>query len=122
MNTKLKRAFVTLVCCSWIVLSCFGSVYAEPSTGSAGGLSLDGDVTTTLTEITSILLLVGAGVCVGKCIHIGILYTISSAVEKSNAKQAMFPWIIGTIICFGAATIGPFVINVLSISKNVLDY
>ncbi len=75
-----------------------------------------------LTEITQILLIVAAGVCVGKVIHIGILYVMSSAADKSNAKMAVLPWIIGTFLCFGAAVIGPAIINIFKVTDNVLDY
>lgn len=89
----------------------------------AAEVELDDGVTKTLQEITQILLIIGGGVCVGKIIHIGILYVTSSAVDKSNAKMAFIPWIIGTFVCFGAAWIGKFVINVLRVDKNnVLDY
>lgn len=75
-----------------------------------------------LTEITQVLLIVAAGVCVGKVIHIGILYVMSSAMDKSNAKMAVLPWIIGTFLCFGAAVIGPAIINIFKVTDNVLDY
>ena len=46
----------------------------------------------------------------------------SSAVEKSNAKAAVLPWIVGTIVCFGAGWIGPMIINMFKIGVDVLDY
>ena len=46
----------------------------------------------------------------------------SSAVEKSNAKAAVLPWIVGTIVCFGAGWIGPMIINMFKIGGDVLDY
>lgn len=78
-----------------------------------------------LKEVVSVLLTVAGLVCVGKIIHIGILYMTSSAVDKSNAKSALMPWIIGTIVCFGAAWIGGSIIKLLSPAnpnKGVLDY
>lgn len=74
-----------------------------------------------LTEILVVLLGVSGAVCVGKLIHIGILYMTSSAVDKSNAKSAVLPWLIGTIVCFGAAWIGPWIIDIFRIDGNVLD-
>lgn len=82
----------------------------------------DGTVNRVLTDVTEVLLTVAGLVCVGKLIHIGILYMTSSAVEKSNAKAAAFPWLIGTIVCFGAAWIGGSIIQILKIDKDVLDY
>lgn len=100
-----------------LVLLCFCStVFADSS------VTIDDTVTGTLTEITRILLLVGAGVCIGKVIHIGILYVTSSAADKSNAKMALMPWLIGTFVCFGAATIGGYIISLLSITTDVLNY
>lgn len=115
---NIKKIFVNIMFYSWVLLYFSNSVLA----GTGTGIDLDDSVIKTLTEITSILLLVGAAICIGKCIHIGILYTLSSAVDKSNAKQAMLPWLIGTFVCFGAATIGSFVINTLKIDRDVLEY
>ncbi len=84
---------------------------------------LGSNVTNSLTEIAEILFIVGAAVCVGKCIHIGILFVMTSAVEKSNAKMALVPWVIGTVLCFGGATIGKFIIKLLTVDNNgVLNY
>lgn len=80
-------------------------------------------ITAPLTEITQVLLIVAGGACVGKIIHIGIQYVMSSAADKSNAKMALLPWLIGTIICFGAAVIGPAIIGIFNTGPtNVLDY
>ena len=68
------------------------------------------------------MLIVAAGICIGKVIHIGILYVTSSAMDKSNAKTAVLPWIIGTFLCFGAAVIGPAIISIFKVTGNVLDY
>ena len=95
------------------------------STVMAGDVVVPEEVYTTLVDITNILLLIGTAVCIGKIIHIGILYLTSTAVEKSNAKQALFPWILGTIICFGAATIGGAIIDLFmnsGIQSDVLKY
>lgn len=81
-----------------------------------------GAITAPLTEITEVLLIIGAGVCIAKVIHIGILYVTSSAVDKSNAKMAILPWLIGTFLCFGAAVIGPAIINIFKVDKPVLSY
>ena len=82
-----------------------------------------GALTAPLTEITQVLLIIAGGACVGKIIHIGIQYVMSSAADKSNAKMALLPWLIGTVICFGAATIGPGIIGIFNTGPtNVLDY
>lgn len=109
-----KKIFSNFAFYTWFFLNFGTSVLAS-----------DADVNQTLTRITNIILIIGAGVCIGKCIQIGIMYVMSSANEKSNAKMALIPWLIGTIVCFGAATIGKFVINLISggnIDKDVLTY
>lgn len=95
-------------------------------TSTVFGVVVPEEVEQTLVKVTRILLLIGTAVCIGKVIHIGILYVTSTAVEKSQAKQAILPWLIGTIICFGAATIGGAIIDIFENSgglpSNVLDY
>ena len=81
-----------------------------------------GAITAPLTEITQVLLIIAGGACVGKIIHIGILYVMSSAADKSTAKTALLPWIVGTCLCFGAAAIGPSIIGIFQTDKNVLEY
>lgn len=78
-------------------------------------------VNSIMENILRILLGLGGAICVAKLIHIGIMYMTSSAVEKSNAKAAVFPWIIGTIVCFGAGWIGPMIINLFKIKDDVLN-
>ena len=114
----MKRIMVNILFNAVIILNFCSVVLA----GSSGQLELGPTAEATLIEITQILLLVGAAVCVGKVIHIGILYVTSSAVDKSNAKQAILPWLIGTFVCFGAATIGGYIVNVFKIDKPVLSY
>ena len=83
------------------------------------------EVIDTLTKITNILLLIGSAVCIGKVIQIGIMFLTASAVEKSHAKEAILPWLIGTIVCFGAATIGSAIINLFvkaGLPPSVLEY
>lgn len=120
---KIKRLLVNVFFYTLMFLNFASIVQAS---GGAGGteIELPTEAKNTITEITQILFLIGAGVCIGKCIHIGILYVTSSAAEKSNAKMAILPWLIGTFVCFGAATLGTFIINLLKPegNKSVLDY
>lgn len=95
--------------------TCAGSTFATSPTPTD-------DVEEILTEITQVLLVIGGLACVGKLVHIGILYMTSSAVDKSNAKSAVLPWLIGTIVCFGAAWIGGAIISIFKIDTNVLGY
>ncbi len=76
-----------------------------------------------LTEVTQVLLVIAGGACVGKIIHIGIKYVASSAADKSDAKMALLPWLVGTFLCFGAAVIGPAIISIFKVENGgVLDY
>lgn len=104
-----------------MVTCVFAGTVGTPSEGDNSSANID-DVLQPLVRITQILLLIGAGVCVGKLLHIGILFVTSSAADKSNAKMAMLPWLVGTFVCFGASAIGSFVIKILSVHKDVLSY
>ena len=101
-----------------LLLLCFNNfVFAAPDPDLSG-------VTEILVEVTQVLLIVAAGICVGKVIHIGILYVSSVAADKSNAKSAILPWLVGTFLCFGAAVIGPAIIDIFKsdLPTNVLEY
>lgn len=76
-----------------------------------------------LKEVATVLLVLGGLVCVGKLIQIGIMFMMVSVDQKSQAKTAVLPWLIGTIVCFGAPWIGNLIISILDTGKaNVLDY
>ena len=114
----MKRIIVNITFYTAVLLHFCTTVFA-------GSVDLDSSVIDTLEEVTRILLLIGGGVCIAKVIHIGIMYVTSSAADKSNAKMAIMPWLIGTFVCFGAATIGSFIIKVIGGSlrnKAVLEY
>lgn len=117
MKNKIKKHIINIAFNTLLILSFTNFVMAD------GGVTVPEEVQTTLTEITRILLLIASAVCIGKIIHIGILYLTSTAVEKSHAKEALLPWILGTIICFGAATIGGAIIKIFDVvSDDVLSY
>lgn len=81
------------------------------------------EVNQILADVAEVLLTVAGLVCVGKLIQIGIKYMTTAVEEKSNAKMAIIPWLIGTIVCFGAAWIGKAVITTLDPHKgDVLSY
>lgn len=111
-----KSKFITIFFNTLLLVFYANTVMAD------SGIMVPDEVKTTLVNITRILLLIATGVCIAKIIHIGILYVIGASVEKSTAKQAILPWIIGTIVCFGAATIGNAVIKLFDVPSNVLDY
>ena len=80
-------------------------------------------VTRILLDVTQVLLTIAGLVCMGKLLQIGIMYMTKSIEEKSNAKTAVLPWLIGTIVCFGAGWIGRGIIKILDPGKeDVLSY
>ena len=114
----MKKIIVNITFYTAVLLNFSTTVFAN-------SVKLDQSVIDTLTEVTRILLLIGGAICIGKVIHIGIMYVTSSAADKSNAKMAIMPWLIGTFVCFGAATIGGFIIDVIGgnyRNKPVLEY
>lgn len=117
------KKIITIIFNTLLILLFTSTVLAD--SGDVGAVKVPQEVKDTLTNLTNILLLIGTAVCIGKVIHIGILYVTSTAMDKSQAKQAILPWIIGTVVCFGAATIGGAIIKIFTeagLPGNVLDY
>lgn len=56
-------------------------------------------------KIAGIIQIVGTAVSVGTMIIIGIRYVISSADEKAEYKERMFPYFIGAVLLFGASNV-----------------
>lgn len=80
------------------------------------------ELNNTIGEIVSILFWIACVVCVGKLIHIGILFILTGADGKSKAKGAILPWIVGVAICATFATLGPAIIDLFYTEKDVLSY
>ena len=100
MKLNKMRKILTNAVFYIVTFLSFGNIVLASS-----GITTDGTITNTLKDITQIILIIGAAVCVGKCIQIGIMYTMSSANEKSNAKMALLPWVIGAIVVAAATAI-----------------
>ena len=90
------------------------TIYASqinPDKYHSTGPSAD-DVNTIYTfggKIAGIIQIVGTAVSAGAMLVIGIRYVISSADEKAEYKERMYPYLIGAILLFGAST----VVNIL---------
>ena len=119
MNVKKKKSNQMLS--NFVTFSALLFIFVNKSVFAAE----DSSVYKILVDVTQVLLVIAGLLCLGKLIHIGILYMTSSAVEKSQAKTALVPWLAGTFIAFGASLIGPAIINIISDgmeNKGPLDY
>lgn len=118
MERKQIRFLKTLLFCMITVSSfCVLSVYATD-----GNTEVPSEIHDTLQTVTNILATIAGFVCVFKLAQIGIMYMLTGANEKSNAKTAILPWIIGAVICGGYLTIGNAVIDMIrEHSGSVLD-
>lgn len=58
--------------------------------------------------VFSILFIVGMVVSVGAVLILGIQFMIGAAEEKAKIKEKLVPYLIGTVIIFGAYTIWRF--------------
>lgn len=70
-------------------------------------------VSSMLGEITNILAAIAGFVCVFKLIQIGIMFVLTGANDRSNAKTSLLPWIIGTVVCGGYLLIGNSIISII---------
>lgn len=119
MLKKKNLSFIMTLTICLTYMSTF--VYATAGDQTSGPAPDVSAITSVLTPILSGLLALAGAICVAKIAHIGILFMTSSAVDKSNAKASLLPWIVGTIVCFGASWIGPWIISLFSVPGNVLD-
>ena len=113
-NNVCKKISLIITITFVLVLFVVPEVYATQDGGVAG----------TLRKIASYLLWIGAAVCIGKLVHIGIMYIMSSAEGKSSAKSAFLPWLIGAILLSSFAAIGGGIIKIFmetELGGNVLD-
>lgn len=117
MRCKLNKLFSNLLTLALIMSALL-------PTGVFAGVDNGGEVDKILTEVVNILLVIAGCACLGKLIHIGIIFLTAGAAEKSNAKMALVPWLVGTIVCFGASWIGGTIINIIGKDMNgdVLGY
>jgi len=66
-------------------------------------------------KIAGILTGLGILVAIGTAIVLGIRFMVSSVGKRAEIKQAIAPFIIGTIIVVGAVTIWKLLINILDV-------
>lgn len=77
--------------------------------GNAGAPS-NSKVNDMLNEIVSIMLWLAIVIAIFKILQIGIMF-ITAPASKAKAKESIFPWLIGLVVCVLAQFIGPQIIN-----------
>ena len=114
----MKNIFKCLMAIMIIsIIVCAGMVFA-----SENEEEIPTEINNTLTDITRVLSAIAGIVCLFKLIQIGIMYMLTGANEKSTAKTAVLPWIIGAVVCGGYSIIGGAVIDMIrENSGGVLD-
>ena len=115
----MKKIKINQIISNFLTFSILFSMFINTVVYATG----DAEVDKILIDVAEILLTVAGLACVGKLIQIGIKYMMTAAEEKSNAKMALLPWLIGTIVCFGAAWIGKTVVGIFDNGPTeVLSY
>lgn len=66
------------------------------------------------SEIYNMLTSIGMIISVIVGLILGIIYMMSSAVDKAKVKESILPFLIGSAVIFGAFGIWKLVINTLS--------
>lgn len=114
-NLILNLIIVTSIFEFFCSINCIYAAYSPVNVDSYDGSdrAVSSDLTTTLGIITRILATIAGFVCVFKLIQIGIMYMMTGANDKSNAKSAMIPWAVGAVICGGYVVIGKAVIDLI---------
>lgn len=102
-NKKLSICLYIIALVPVIMVYFGGSIYA----GNAAVDATEG----ILGEIGRIIALIASFVCLAKVIQIGIMYMLSGAGNKSQAKSAILPWLIGTVICGAYVALGQPIID-----------
>lgn len=65
-------------------------------------------------DIYNVLTSIGMIISVIVGIALGITYMMASAVDKAKVKESLIPYLIGSVIIFGAFGIWKLVINIFS--------
>ncbi len=68
----------------------------------------------TSNDVYNILTSIGMIVSVVVGIVLGIIYMMSSAIDKAKVKESLIPYLIGSLIIFGAFGIWKLIINTFS--------
>ena len=100
----MKKVINTIVF-SLIMVIISTCSYAEDITAGITQPTIDPGLAGSINGIIGLIQIVGTLVAVGACVYLGIRYVISSVEEKADIKKKLIPFVIGTIIFFGATGI-----------------
>jgi hypothetical protein len=68
---------------------------------------------TQVIKYISVILTIAQYVVLGATIIMGIKWALASAQEKATVKEQMIPYLLGTVIVFGASGIATIISNSL---------
>ncbi|MBQ9267005.1 MAG: hypothetical protein IJ217_01815 [Clostridia bacterium] len=113
---KFKIISVVLTLAIIMCMTVSVALAVENSGNGSAGASAENvapQTMATIGTITNILAVIAGFVCVGKLAQIGIMFMMTGANDKSQAKSAIVPWFIGAIVCGGYAVFGNAIINMM---------
>lgn len=79
-------------------------------TGTASGAQ--NEITNISNQIIGIITTIGVVVAVIVLLILGIKYMMGSASEKAEYKKTMIPYLVGSILIFGASVITKVVVSI----------
>lgn len=62
---------------------------------------------------------IGTFISIGILMILGIKYMIGSTEEKASYKRAMLPYLVGSILLFGAVNLTTVIVNIITINQPV---
>lgn len=108
MFKNKKIVFVIIFILSLILLSnsVFGTLIDEfYNSIDTEDMAKSTDLTNVGGKIVGIIQAIGTMISVGMLGVIGIKYMMGSAEQKAEYKKTMFPYVIGSILIFGASNV-----------------
>lgn len=110
----LVMAIMVLAVSSSIVMASEGGVsptdIADKLTGTSSGAQ--NSVVNIGNQIIGVITTVGVVVAVIVLLVLGIKYMMGSASEKAEYKKTMIPYLVGSILIFGASAITKVIVGI----------
>ena len=102
----MKKVALSILLTIIAILICSNSCHAvDFDPNSIEPLKIDSSLADKLGGVIGIVQLVGTAIAVIGVIYLGSRYMIASIEEKADIKKKAIPYIIGTVIFFGATGI-----------------